>query len=764
MPAGNISMTKRLFIFVVLLLSVVWFSAFAADEEVTVTLKGDETLRSLAIKYFGEPNDWEVILFYNGYQSAGEVNTGTELKIPVGLYKQITKRLDEAQQAITKANNEGAGILAKDLVEVAIAAQKESIELKKKGQLDQALKRATAAVASANNAIQQTKDKRIKSISAILSEKKGKVQSRKKEQTIWYDASKNQELIEKEHIRTLSSASGEISFVDGSKLRINENSLAVIEAMKQDLIKNTNTSSVVVLQGDIMAYLSSQNKKNQVNVSAPGVETEIRSRSFRTSRDKNNVTKFANYDGEIEVKAAGASVTIGKNEGTSIAPGQKPKEARKLLNPPRIFVPEPKEKFYTNTVSIKWESVKGAKGYHLQIAPVRSFSERVFDRKISQKAGFKWDANTTGVFYIRIASIDIENFIGAFSSPVEFYIDKDITPPFLLVNKPGNGESVYQPLITVSGDAEADADLLINGDTVKVAATGKFAHEYRLSPGKNTLLIQAIDKAGNTSKAERIVYYNADDNLINLDGKSTIVTNIAEYALTGSTKPGCEISINGQPVDLVDYRFNHIVNLKSGMNSIVIAARSPKGDTQSLTVSITLDQEEPEIEIEDIPSFTKDATCEIAGTLNEECRVIINKEEIPVKDLRFTTSLNLAEGDNYLELTAEDPAGNRAVIEIEIFRDTEKPKILSATTIPQQVKGGELVQIKVAARDDGVGLARNGKFNLGISGGAQSFSGMLSLSSGGNYIGTLMIPPGVRGQLQFNELIIQDYLGNRADY
>jgi len=760
-------MTKRFLLsilFIVLSICTIQHSAIAADDEVTVTLKGDETLRSLAIKYFGEPNDWEVILFYNGYQSAGEVNIGTALKIPVGLYKKITKQLGDAQQAITQANNEGAGILAKDLVEAAISAQKESVELKKKGQLDLALKRANEAVASANNAIQQTKTKRIKSISAILSEKKGKVQSRKKDQTIWYDSNKNQELNEKEYIRTLSSASGEISFVDGSKLNLNENSLAVIEAMKQDLIKNTNTSSVVVLQGDIMAYLSGQSSKNQVNVSVPGVETEIRSRSFRASRDKNNVTKFANYDGEIDIKAAGAAVTIGKNEGTSIAPGEKPEEARKLLNPPKILSPGPKEKFYTSTVSIQWEQITGAEGYHLQIAPVRSFSERIIDQHISRKAGFKWNSNTTGVFYFRVASIDEEDFIGIFSSPVEFYIDKDITPPFLMVNKPGNEESVYQSIISVSGDAEANADLLINSDSATVDEGGKFSHQYKLLPGKNTILIRAIDKAGNISKTERIIYFNADDNLINLDGENSVVTNISEYALTGSTKPGCQISINGQAVNLVDYQFNHIVYLKDGVNPVTIDAKSPKGDAQSLSVSLTLDQEEPEVEIEDIPSFTKAATYEIIGTLNEECSIIINEAKIPVNNLKFTTSLALAEGDNYLELAAEDLAGNQAVIEIEIFRDTEKPKIFSAATIPQQVKGGELVQIKVAARDEGVGLARNGKFNLGISGGNQSFSGMLSLSSGGNYTGTLMIPPGVQGQLIFNELIIQDYLGNQADY
>lgn len=747
-----------------LILALFCFQTPAADEVVTVVLKSDETLRSLAVKYFGEPNDWEVILFYNGYKSAGEVNIGASLKIPIGLYKKLVAKLAEVQQVITQANSEGAGILARELIEAATLAQKEAIELKKRGKLDSAFEKVLTAASSANEAIRQTKVKRIQAISAILSEKKGKVQSRKKDQTIWYDANKDQELIEKEHIRTMSGAAGEISFIDGSKLNLSENSLAVIEAMKQDLVKNTNTSSVVVLQGDIMAYLSSQSKKNQVNVSAPGVETDIRSRSFRASRDANNVTKFANYDGEIDVKAAGAQVTIHKNEGTSIAPGQKPKGVRKLPDPPKITTPTLRQKFFTEQVLLKWEAVPEAQAYHLQIANARSFSDRIVDRNVRGKSEFQWHAAGTGVFYVRAASIDRENFTGAFSNVVEFYVDRDVTPPFLLVDKPDNNVSVFQPLITVSGDAEYGAALFVGKDSVVIAENGQFSHQYRLTPGENRLLIRAVDQAGNKSRTERIVHYNADDNLIHLNSEKTIVTNRAEYAIMGSTKPGSAIRIDGQAVNLAGNHFNHIVYLKEGVNSATILATSAKGDTQSVTLTLTLDQSVPEIELGDIPSFTREASIEIEGTVSEESRVLLNKEEFPVTNFQFNAGLSLAEGENLVELVAEDVAGNQTMIEIEIFRDTEKPKIIRTVLAPENVKGGELIQISVAARDEGVGLARNGKYNLGIGGGGQSFSGILSLSSGNNYTGTLMIPPGVQGKLIINELVIQDYLGNQADY
>jgi len=113
---------------------------------------------------------------------------------------------------------------------------------------------------------------------------------------------------------------------------------------------------------------------------------------------------------------------------------------------------------------------------------------------------------------------------------------------------------------------------------------------------------------------------------------------------------------------------------------------------------------------------------------------------------------------------AEDLAGNQNLTEIKIVRDTRKPKIVTVSILPEQVKGGELVQLKIQAKDDGVGLSRNGKFSVGLTPGGQKFSGMLSLGSGGTYLGTLLIPPGIQGKLTVRELVIQDYLGNQADY
>jgi len=213
---------KKILLFILGCLIINTFSssfAFAKETDIVkITMKADETLRSIAKKYFGEPNDWEVILYYNGYKSPGEVKTGMTISVPVKLYRSITNKLELSHKTINTANKEGASILAKDLVETALKYQKEAISLKKKGELNRAENAALESIKYAKQAIQQTKDKRIKSINAVLTEKHGKVQSRNPSQTVWYNAVKKQELIEKERIRTLSNANGEITFIDGSKL------------------------------------------------------------------------------------------------------------------------------------------------------------------------------------------------------------------------------------------------------------------------------------------------------------------------------------------------------------------------------------------------------------------------------------------------------------------------------------------------------------------------------------------------------------------
>lgn len=83
------------------------------------------------------------------------------------------------------------------------------------------------------------------------------------------------------------------------------------------------------------------------------------------------------------------------------------------------------------------------------------------------------------------------------------------TPPILQVDQPTDGSTVTsdQNTITVSGKAEENSTVTINGRLAIVANDGSFSLTYGLSQGDNSLVIVATDQAGNQTTVNRKVTY-----------------------------------------------------------------------------------------------------------------------------------------------------------------------------------------------------------------------------------------------------------------
>jgi len=138
-------------------MALIFFMTVAADAEepdiVRISLKENDSLRSMASTYLGDPNEWKVILYYNGFAGPADVNADTTIAIPVKLYKETAKRILEAGELTRRANMEGAGILAKDIIENSIRLQNDAVALKNKGKLRQARKVAAEAVEYSQKAL-----------------------------------------------------------------------------------------------------------------------------------------------------------------------------------------------------------------------------------------------------------------------------------------------------------------------------------------------------------------------------------------------------------------------------------------------------------------------------------------------------------------------------------------------------------------------------------------------------------------------------------
>jgi cytoskeletal protein RodZ len=86
-----------------------------------------------------------------------------------------------------------------------------------------------------------------------------------------------------------------------------------------------------------------------------------------------------------------------------------------------------------------------------------------------------------------------------------------VRPPFLKVDYPPEGAQVQEELIEISGQADKDALVTINMETVLLSSQGDFHQQISLFPGENNLVIEAVSKNGQKNKIERIVFFQAKE-------------------------------------------------------------------------------------------------------------------------------------------------------------------------------------------------------------------------------------------------------------
>lgn len=225
------------------------------DEEVkTVVVKEGQNIRNLAEAYLDDPNLWREILRVNELKSPAEVKAGMSLKIPVIIVKAKSE-LKRAQEAINEASKSGARVSDPDSIAEAVRFQNDALARQKESKWEDCFQLARAAAEKAAEAVEKSKISEEDTGEAVLSERKGMVQSRKPSEQVWNDLPLNSMLMEGEKVRTLSEAYAEIRFKDGKRIRLTENSQIVISKAQSDVMENKEASSVSLTKGDAYVLL-----------------------------------------------------------------------------------------------------------------------------------------------------------------------------------------------------------------------------------------------------------------------------------------------------------------------------------------------------------------------------------------------------------------------------------------------------------------------------------------------------------------------------
>lgn len=748
-------------------------TALADDEFLTVTIGDDQTIREVAEKYLSDPDLWPEILRSSGIQSIADLHPGMEVRIPVNEISSANKALLEALGQIQKANAAGAQIFAPDEIGRAVDLHEQALVQRLARQWSATKDLAVASFTEAVTALQKAEAQRDQAAEALVSDRNGNVEGQRPEDLSWRDLTLRAILIEEEKVRTLSDSTAQITFRDASRLRLNANSNAIIKEMRFDPLHKTQEAKVSLVEGDFYALLNDDKDRAKFTVDIPQVAATIDSGDFWVSNTRGGGAKFTNYDDKVvKVAANGDEVTLGKNEGTIVGKGAKPREAMAVLPAPEPLLPADNGPVYVTAPEISWAPIDGSAGYWLEVA-----ADQRFDKIVANAFGIdapkeKVGPLAIGEYFWRVSALDQFGLPGARSLIRRFTVAPDDTPPFLTIDKPGDGVILRQASVEISGESEPGATLTINGGAVAIGPDGKFDATVAPAAGANKITIVAVDPAGNKTTRERLFTYMPDQqsvvafdptikqiaplhfitggDVLSLSGKTTASATI-EVRIAGTARASAVAGADGI------FRIN--VPITGDEEKLTFAVIAPSGFTTTEDFVVTVDRLPPEIAFDDfLPRLTAEKALRIAGTTEPDAKVAINGKAVILNAGRFDEAVTLMAGDNVIEVTATDAVGNVKVEKTTVKLDQEPPALVSSTVAIGTNGGAPVVTLEVAA-SDASGLAKAAPFT--VVAGDKSYGGYLRYNKSAKiYQGTVQVPAADIPLARLSRVELEDDAGN----
>ena len=758
---------------------------------IQVKVAKNQSIREISKKYLNTPDLWEDILRANNIQAAHDIKPGMILDIPIYDISQANEQLNTSQAMIREAAKAGARIFTPKLIKEAIDFRDKSIKQRNLGEWKKCIAVAKKSIKKAEESLKICISKQDLPAEAVLDYLKGDVHRRKISDNDWKSIALYDLLMEGDKIRTLAQSYAEILFTDDSRIQLKENAQTLIRKIRNNLLNNTQKCDVSVLKGEVLAFLTGTSR-GSFHIDTPGVETRIHSKQFWVKKDKKK-SRFANYDGMLKVSSGGSHVLLNKNEGTVVPLNKKPAPPTKLIQSPQLIFPTNASEHFTTDIRLRWEKVKSAIAYKLELALDKKFSHIIVAKTIKTTFFDIPKKLENNLYFWRIASISKEELMGMFTNTWSFSIIEDKYPPYLVLHTPENSKTVTSNSVVISGTTEHGIALTIDDNQVNVDQKGNFSYYYHLREGKQKIIVKAVDKAGNETKIERNIICIINDK-ISLSFDDSIpqvqplkfVTRNKRFSLSGKTLPDALVTLtilesqdcsnkmlSSLKSDLENSmhtiadasgHFSMNINAPHQHNGFALSIKSLSGETRRDCLNVLVDNTRPTILFKPpIKSITNKSKISLQGMAKTAVSFKINEKEVQLKKDQFNAYVNLKPGSNLLRFEAQDLAGNISVIEKNVFLDQKAPQITGIKISPPKIiKQGEKVYIELFVNDETT-LTRAAPYALKID--SHIYSGYLLFSKKKGKYETFFSAPGpTKGNVNMISVELSDYLGNRKKY
>jgi hypothetical protein len=344
-------------------------------------------------------------------------------------------------------------------------------------------------------------------IAAILEHKKNLVKGKRAGGVAWEIAKPGMPLYDHDALQTYDYAGAVIKFDQDNIIEMEENSLIVIKKLEEDFIFKEKRSFIVVADGEFRGkFFTAPGKPVYVELATPTAVARIKpshSREqpvdFKVRVNPDSSSTFIVYNGMAEVEAQGIKVELTSMQKTSVVINTPPQIPVDLPKPVKLQGPA-KEKLFLFSklppeISFNWSPAANADGYIFEISDSSSFEENIL-KTTTTRNEFTAGHLRKGTYYWRVATITGFDD-GIFSDPRRITIDQDTTPPDLTVDFPT--DIVKNRTTVIDGRTDPDATLYINNRRIDLSEQGSFIHEQQLNSGINVIVVEAVDRAGNSS-------------------------------------------------------------------------------------------------------------------------------------------------------------------------------------------------------------------------------------------------------------------------
>jgi hypothetical protein len=353
---------------------------------------------------------------------------------------------------------------------------------------------------------------RLSPTAAVLTVLNTSVMRKAADAIAWGPVASGTPLREGDAVQTTREGRALITFKQGKRLQLEQNSLMIVRGARESLAEEDPTPTVHVLVGELWGNVARDSANRPVvNITSPGAVTHVSpangagTAQFRFAVGSDKTSVLSMYRGSAEIVTRGRTIRVGANQYVSVDSARGVAPPAPLPDAPTLLAPESGATFsyreLAPQVTFRWNAVAGAEGYRLLVAREPSFQAMLVDQRVVGTS-FAYGNFHNGPYYWRVSALRA-GAEGPPSQPRAVFITNIQAAPTLQLELPP--DVVNGDACTIRGVTVAGTRIVVAGQDVPPDAAGRFERTVPLKRGFNVIVIEAIDRVGNTTYKSKVV-------------------------------------------------------------------------------------------------------------------------------------------------------------------------------------------------------------------------------------------------------------------